>query len=678
VSSRKNYGYFQLLTHSEFSDHEKQRFRDDKGIQLAQFGPVARINLVVGANNSGKSRLLRELFKLPNYTYWPTPELVQQLHAAITALDELSTVPTRHIEITEHAQTGAYADFFGWVEVSRELKVVALDETTRNAAIKILRQLSDFTTNVQAPPPLTQIPLIAAACVANDQGSGIYGADQGKPSDVWAKLRTAIEPFLKKRTLAVDTNESPQKTFVPVLRSAWPLVSDGGARENDDVFSRTTHELQFNTGAPLPGFLNTGLKLYEQMHGARAGNVDERKNFKAFERFIQTTFFDNVGDFEIVARAGAKREVTVSMDRVEHPLHFLGDGVGGLIMLLYPMFIAAKGTYFFIEEPENSLHAGYQRLMFHAILHNPLLKEKELKVFCTTHSNHLLGLAMEGEDVSVFRVQKEEDRGKSYTRVSCVTGPAMNLLDELGVSNTSVYLAKCSIWVEGPTDREHLQGYLRAYYESDAAANVTKPIEGLDYAFLEFGGSLLSNYDFHEPIFANGSSTHEDAASDANAHANAKRIATRLITNRVFLLVDYDNDAKQERWKPLRDCEDTSGKHFVFHALKRREIENIASSTLVDSFLSDRNNVASFKSSASNYAEYGKTGFGEYLYTLTGRKQFSGDSGALANYYKTKFAKRVREAATWQTMSDDAQELTTRIADFIASHSGSCAFTPST
>ena len=42
-------------------------------------------------------------------------------------------------------------------------------------------------------------------------------------------------------------------------------------------------------------------------------------------------------------------------------IHELGDGLQNIIVLLYPVFTAEKPTRFFIEEPENNMHPGFQK-----------------------------------------------------------------------------------------------------------------------------------------------------------------------------------------------------------------------------------------------------------------------------------------------------------------------------
>jgi AAA domain, putative AbiEii toxin, Type IV TA system len=468
----------------------------------------------------------------------------------------------------------------------------------------------------------------------------------------WEPVAQAIKPFFDDETLCGLLPRGGKRVLIPVLRSAWSLFDRSSrAFTKNDIYEATMLEKYFkDLGASEDRQIYTGLQLYESMLHARDGSLMERLKFVEFQKFIKETFHPKASHFEIVARAGDTREISVTIDEEERKLHHLGDGEVGVILLLYPMFMAEHGTTFLIEEPENSLHPGYQRLFLETILtHNAL---KDLQVFCTTHSNHLVGIATERRDVGVFRVQKDlEGEG---TRVSAIAGPAMHLLDDLGVTNNSVYLAKCSIWVEGVSDRLHLQGYLRAYFDKNA--NEPRLREGLDYAFVEFGGSNLAHYDFSD-----------EECSDRTP----EKIAAQFVANRVFLLTDFDDEEKQKDWAAFQQLSDEQG-HFVYRHTRLREMENLVSKDLLESYLKQRR---TFKGSPPQvvYEAYDPKGLGLYLTELTA-KPFQENSktppATLSSYHKEMLRKHVRARATWENMSPDARELTADIVRFIRRQCG--------
>ena len=73
-----------------------------------------------------------------------------------------------------------------------------------------------------------------------------------------------------------------------------------------------------------------------------------------------------------------------------------------------------------------------------------------------------------------------------------------SLMENLGINNSSVFLANCSIWIEGITDRKYLSAFLIAYLKSINKENYFK--EDVDFTFFEYAGSNLSHYYFAEEV----------------------------------------------------------------------------------------------------------------------------------------------------------------------------------
>ena len=96
----------------------------------------------------------------------------------------------------------------------------------------------------------------------------------------------------------------------------------------------------------------------------------------------------------------------------------------------------------------------------------------------------------------------------------------------LGVSNSSVFLANCSIWVEGISDRNYLKAFLKAYCRDTEKKNYPK--EDIDFAFIEYAGSNIDHYNFNK----------EELKEKINAFA---------INNKIFLISDYDGEYRNEK-----------------------------------------------------------------------------------------------------------------------------------
>jgi hypothetical protein len=94
-----------------------------------------------------------------------------------------------------------------------------------------------------------------------------------------------------------------------------------------------------------------------------------------------------------------------------------------------------------------------------------MTRRNQHQYFLTTHSNHLLDMSSEFKEMSVYLFSKEFKEEKTRFKVSQALSPDSNILKELGVHNSSVFLTNATIWVEGVTDRLYLRAYLNKYSE---------------------------------------------------------------------------------------------------------------------------------------------------------------------------------------------------------------------
>ncbi|MCD0479565.1 ATP-binding protein, partial [Chryseobacterium sp. LC2016-29] len=218
-------------------------------------------------------------------------------------------------------------------------------------------------------------------------------------------------------------------------------------------------------------------------------------------------------------------------------LHELGDGIQAIIILMYQIFMAEDESVIFIDEPELNLHPGMQRLFFEQISFNKDLNQKKLRYFISTHSNHLLDLTLESDDVSIYSFIPIVENGDKKIIVKNINFGNVELLRDLGVNNTSVFLANASIWVEGISDRNYIKAFLKAYCEAEEAR--VYPKEDIDFTFFEYAGGNIEHYILGEELNDN---EEERFVEEINALA---------LSNKIFLLADSDM-AKEGTKKYLR------------------------------------------------------------------------------------------------------------------------------
>lgn len=161
-------------------------------------------------------------------------------------------------------------------------------------------------------------------------------------------------------------------------------------------------------------------------------------------------------------------------------LENLGTGVSQLVMLLSFLYLNRdKHLNVFIEEPESNLHPeAVIQLVKIMEIHFP-----RHRFFITTHSSTLIDQVT--ENWSIHRVSrllsgatKIESCNEFLTQYS--------LLDDLGIRPSQMLQSNLIIWVEGPSDRIYIKKWLK---------DKTGFLEGKHYSFLMYGGANLANYD---------------------------------------------------------------------------------------------------------------------------------------------------------------------------------------
>ncbi|MGK6343592.1 ATP-dependent nuclease [Chryseobacterium sp. DT-3] len=376
----------------------------------------------------------------------------------------------------------------------------------------------------------------------------------------------------------------PNFYYIPTLRTAHSLFEQGELVKDEygrdaykyhkiesDIFLQT---LKKNYGLEENVNIFTGIDLYKDILNARNSDRYNRELFSNFEDFVGKYFFnekkiDIVAEFNLdYSRSGDKSRENIRI-HIEGEgdlyLYQLGDGIQSLIVLMYKIFMAEKNSYFFIDEPEINLHPGMQRLFLEQITSNPNLKEKNITYFISTHSNHFLDLTLEENDISIYSFYSKLDSEGKQLIIKNVNAGDNDVLKNIGVNNSSVFMANSSIWVEGVSDRLYIKGFLKSYYDH---IGERFPKEDIDFAFFEYAGTNLDHYFFDEGV--DGEETKIEEEKIIN------NIKAMSLSNRIFLLADSDNvDPDSSKGKRLARIESAKSNNFYPEIIRtHREIEN--------------------------------------------------------------------------------------------------------
>ena len=477
----------------------QQEVQDTTKAGLLELDGLAPITIFVGANNSGKSRLMRKMFreqyplqfKLNSGFGDDSKDIGKGLHHWSSIILQQSSQAT-------HER--------GWIK-SEELDGIndlleLIDEKIYSARFQSNRTRTRELESVQSD------------LVKNGIKEGIRGFQQVKRCyiPILRGMRPALATPSQGQDIAIRNDHYEQRTIHDYFEdiASWPSTRDKEKPRSSNF---------------------TGLSLYDNLRKRLLGRTQlERDTVREYQHFLSDHFFPGQPVSLVPAeysRGGSDNDVVHIKigGKSDYPIHQLGDGMQSLIICTYPIITETeKGSLFFLQEPDLCMHPSLQRIFLEVL--KTYHRKMGHQFFITTHSNHLLDLLEGNELVSIFSFSEIADRAPGPTDPSQADSGSnpqqskpkpsfrirpSNLTDrqtllELGVRPSATYLANATIWVEGVSDCAYLRAYMEAFiHYLDARGNawgkslanrLSQYKEDRHYAFVEYSGSNLKHYSF--------------------------------------------------------------------------------------------------------------------------------------------------------------------------------------
>lgn len=470
---------------------------------------LQKLNLLVGPNNSGKSRLLRALFSTE--TEKLNIGVGDAIRYACSDLGKIITVLSGCSKILD-------------LDCDEFMSIYNADCKEASIIIATIRDL------------------IRTLSYANNPGYRASGDTVNDFNLIRRHLpQENLEEVLSNLTDLTEQISNIKKHYIPILRGMRPL-GDG-----KDLFLERTLRDYF----PGPNKVNvtTGFDLYNLLARFLLGQPDERERVRNYEKILGNEFFGGA-DITLIPQYGQDTVAVKIGNDAQFSIYDLGDGLQQVIIITSAAFLEQEKSIFFVEEPESCLHPGLLRKL--ALF---LLNHTDHQYIATTHSNHLLDLAETHGEVLIHRISKKSNQdGTGFYMQECTKD--REILADLGVRASSVYLANSTIWVEGITDRLYLKVIMKKYLNTLKDASKKTVLEGYlenyHYAFVEYQGGTLGHWGF-------------DDDDDTTERLNASRLCADA-----FLIADGDITSKSERAQKL-----SNELQNRFHLLSGKEIENL-------------------------------------------------------------------------------------------------------
>lgn len=581
----------------------------DYSIEANCLDKLAKVNLFVGPNNTGKSRLMRNIIAEPLLEFVPADFPIDRINRELISAQ---------VNIGEYLRDSQ-------LDNSGYLWEIA---STMNYREYIS---SNFQYRNEVIEPLENLKQLAAA--GYDKVSLLQQNTDDLKAYIYQTASKALN--LANEIPFKDFNYNFENIYIPVLRGLRSV-----SVEKELFYQRTIKD--YFEGKNINIF--TGESLYTDLKKLLLGDHAQRQRVKAFELFLSKYFFNNQ-EITLIPRIEDDVVYIKIGEDADRPIYNIGDGIQMIIIMTYPIFFRdpKQNLKVFIEEPELYLHPGMQRILLDVLTDKTQFPKCQF--FLTTHSNHFLDMTADFNNISVYKFEKSQSKIGKFN-ITNVQGVDEDILLQLGVLNSSVFLSNCTIWVEGITDRIYIRKYLEVYFEKKSAPFK----EDIHYSFVEYGGNNITHWSFLE-----------------DDDANVTNINIDRLCGRVFLIADSDSSKERSKTsKKSERHEKLSAKlKKRFYLLQGVEIENTLSAKVIEETVNEL--CAPDPAFEIGEAEYSDKSLGDFIDSKLGgktSKKFGAQSGTIKD--KVKFAKTaVMHIKSTEDMSEEAMELCDRIYKFI-------------
>lgn len=431
---------------------------------------LEKTNIFIGKNNSGKSRLMREiLINEYNQNYYINDnvedfvDLKQKIEKMLLGMSDYVKEKYKETYLSkecirekiyrseyEEAKLGTFICNLLYYEENNAMYKKLQEKKVEKSGFSFTRD-TNFPQNAGKRELKFKIREVYSKIIDNKKNI--------KPNTIY------FPAFLSLRKLDNIDSEKGAQYHTGISRMFY-----------NDYFSKLK---DFNN-------IKTGQEIYLDMKRQLLGLNKDRERFLEYEKYVSENFFDN-REISIFIKDDDKNIYIKEDNEKEYPIYMLGDGLQTLITITYYLFMNDdKPLKVFIDEPEVHLHPGLQRLLI-----SKLQEYKNCQYFISTHSSSMIDICDEyDENTSIICVDKIDCEKKAYNSAY----DDMNLYDLIGVRPSSIILSNCTIWVEGPTDIYYIDTFLKLYSKLKSKKQF---ILGYNYNYA-FNGSIniASKIDF--------------------------------------------------------------------------------------------------------------------------------------------------------------------------------------
>ena len=344
----------------DVSSIDDTKYLNEYNSKLTTLKNIKKINIFIGENNSGKSRMMRSFLK-NEYIYIYSNSFIDEntskdLNIYFSALKSYinnfnSNSNNIKISIPNNYKNANNVDKY--IDINNYVKFL-------NININALSNLNARGNYKNITNTLDQIKSILQRPISNS-----YRINQkmNELDITYIPILRGIECF----NIYYDINKNTTLDSVVMNETQRQAMNEYKINSKRIYKNKITKAYEIKKSNSI----FTAENLYDEITAKLLGEESDRNFVSDFQNFISDQFY-NGKEFTIIPKQ-SKGYLSVKIgNETDKALHNLGDGIKQLITLLYKIYEKRnKEAIFLIEEPEINLHPGYQR-KFIEILQSPI------------------------------------------------------------------------------------------------------------------------------------------------------------------------------------------------------------------------------------------------------------------------------------------------------------------
>jgi predicted ATPase len=416
---------FQLLNYKSFRDSGVLEFKPG-------------INIIVGANNSGKTALLEAL----------SLNFQNHIHKSLTTFPSPSDVINTYsgYQLSLIVKKESILPFLKNLSESRSDNTLITVPDEYNEIGYFYQSLNDFFNNENLKKDIEiQIRV---------RGSADAIAFDSIPDFFSSSYNTPVEDLVNKKEL--NRLEYQYKGFFDI--NQWQTIGSGSfAQTIQYQFFQKYRNIIYKFNAER---LNLGISPGGTCRDLKsdASNLAEvlsslQGNYHRFKRFNEyvSTVIPGIKRVSVFPYDSTSVEIKVwtldpatEREDLAYPLSHCGTGVSQVLAILYVVITSQEPRIIIIDEPQSFLHPGAAKKLIEILKEFP-----QHQYFIATHSPATITAA---NPSTIVKLRHEDGETKALVMKPENIKEQRDLLSELGVSLSDVFGADSILWVEGPTE----------------------------------------------------------------------------------------------------------------------------------------------------------------------------------------------------------------------------------